>query len=220
MRTGMNLWEKVELSKLVIEHAIQKHPRLFVSCSFGKDSRVLADLVMQIKPDVEFIGIDTGYEFDQTLSFGEELVRETGMNFRWVRPPEEERKRIEAEFGDAIIKDDRYKCCEMKVPALKTVLPLFDAWITGLRRDENEFRQHAPLIDLSSVVKVNAIAFWTKEDVWAYITEKGLRYHPLYDEGYASLGCRPCTSKQANTERGGRFAGTSHQGQECGLHLA
>jgi phosphoadenosine phosphosulfate reductase len=215
----MDLWEKVELSKLVIEYAIRKYPRLFVTCSFGKDSRVLVDLAMEIKRDIPFIGIDTGYEFDQTLSFGAELVKETGMNFRWVRPSEEDRSRIEAEFGDLMIKNDRYKCCEMKVPALKTVLPQFDAWITGLRRDENEFRHQTPVIDSGNVVKVNAIAFWTKEDVWAYIVEKRLRYHPLYDEGYASLGCRPCTSRHADSERAGRFAGTSHQGQECGLHL-
>jgi phosphoadenosine phosphosulfate reductase len=214
----MKLWEKIEISKLVIEKAVKQYPRHFVTCSFGKDSRVLVDLAMQIEANIPFIGIDTGYEFDETLKFGAELVTETGMNFRWARPPEEERLRIETEFGDTMIKNDRYKCCEMKSPALRTVLPDFDAWITGLRRDENEMRQNTPLIDVGKITKINAIAFWTKEDVWNYIAERRLRYHPLYDAGYASLGCRPCTSQQGASERSGRFAGTSHQGQECGLH--
>jgi len=219
MRTGMNLWEKVELSKLIIEHAVEKHPRLFVSCSFGKDSRVLVDLAMQVRQDIAFVGIDTGYEFEETLSFSRSLVSETGMNFRWVRPPDEARNRIEAEFGESMIRNDKYKCCEMKVPALNTVLGDYNAWITGLRRDESEMRRSTPLVTSGDIIKINAIAFWTKEDVWSYIVQRKLSYHPLYDSGYASLGCRPCTSKNGASERAGRFAGTSHQGQECGLHL-
>ncbi len=216
----MKLWEKVELSKLVIESAIGRANKPFASCSFGKDSRVLVDLAMQVDPGLQFIGIDTGYEFPETLDFAISLVRETRMKFRWVRPPESARQRIEEVYGDSMIRQSRYKCCEMKAPALAPVLKEFDVWITGLRRDENEFRRTTPLFDQGEVVKANAIAFWTKEDVWAYIAEKGLRYHPLYDAGYASLGCMPCTSKASGSERAGRFAGTENVGSECGLHIA
>ena len=215
----MQLWEKVELSKLVMEKAIREHDRLFASCSFGKDSRVLVDLAMQVHPKLQFIGIDTGYEFPETLSFAEELIRDTGMNFRWVRPPEQERRTVEEAYGGLMVLDGRYKCCEMKTPAIAPVLREFDAWITGLRRDENDFRKETPVIDKGTVVKVNAIAFWTREDVWNYINEKRLKYHPLYDAGFASLGCKPCTSKGFGSERAGRFAGTDNQGWECGLHL-
>jgi phosphoadenosine phosphosulfate reductase len=215
----MKLWEKVELSKLVIKKAIQEHDRLFASCSFGKDSRVIVDLAMQVEPELPFIGIDTGYEFPETLAFAEELIGETGMNFRWIKPPERDRRSIEEAYGDSIILDGRYKCCEMKPPAIALVFEEFDAWITGLRRDENEFRKEMPVIDEGSVVKVNAIAFWTREDVWNYINENHLNYHPLYNAGYASLGCRPCTSKGLGSERAGRFAGTANQGRECGLHV-
>jgi phosphoadenosine phosphosulfate reductase len=215
----MKLWEKVELSKLVIEKAIREFDRPFVSCSFGKDSRVLVDLAMQVEPGLQFIGIDTGYEFPETLSFADELVRDTGMNFRWVRPPEKDRMNIEEAYGRLTVLDGRYKCCEMKTPAIATVLSEFDVWITGLRRDENDFRKETPVIDAGAVVKVNAIAFWTREDVWNYINDNHLRYHPLYDAGFESLGCMPCTSKGLGSERAGRFAGTANQGQECGLHL-
>jgi phosphoadenosine phosphosulfate reductase len=218
MGTFMKLWEKVELSKLVIEKTIREHDRLFASCSFGKDSRVLVDLVMQVCPELQFIGIDTGYEFPETLSFAKELIRDTGMNFRWVRPPEPARRFVEETYGGSMILDGRYKCCEMKTPAMTPVLREFDAWITGLRRDENDFRRETPVIDGGTVVKVNAIAFWTREDVWNYIHEKRLKYHPLYDAGFASLGCKPCTSQGLGSERSGRFAGTENQGLECGLH--
>ncbi len=214
----MKLWEKVELSKFIIEVAIARHSRVFASCSFGKDSRVLVDLVMQVNKDVPFIGIDTGYEFPETLAYANQLVAETGMHFRWIEPPDAERQRIETEFGEHTIRNDRYKCCEMKAPALSLILPQFDAWITGLRRDENELRKDTPILSEGRITKINPIAFWTKEDVWNYIVQNNLSYHPLYNQGYASLGCLPCTSKGGDSERAGRFAGTSQHGMECGLH--
>jgi phosphoadenosine phosphosulfate reductase len=224
----MTLAEKVEISKLVIQYALEKYPRTFAACSFGKDSRVIVDLAIQVKSDVPFIGIDTGFEFSETLSYADQLVRETGIQFRWVRPSEEARRRIDEEYGDDFIKNDQYKCCEMKIPAIEAVMGEYQAWITGLRRDETEYRKNTKLIETGRTVKVNPIAFWTKDDVWRYIKQNKLSYHPLYERGFTSLGCRPCTTegrirsgggRQGQFERAGRFAGTGHQGQECGLHL-
>lgn len=220
----MNLEEKVELSKLIIEHAVGRYSRIFAACSFGKDSRVLVDLAMQVKSDLLFVGIDTGYEFCETLDFADSLVHETGMNFQWVRPPEDDRRKIEADYADSLIKNDRYKCCEMKIPAIQTILGNYDAWITALRRDETEHRKNIRVIENGSIAKVNPLAFWKREEIWNYIYERRLRYHPLYDRGYASLGCRPCTSAPAEgghsteSERFGRFGGTANRGEECGLH--
>lgn len=226
---SMALSEKVEISKLLIQFALEKYPLTFVACSFGKDSRVIVDLTTQVKPDVPFIGIDTGFEFSETLSYAEELVRQTGIRFRWVRPSEEARRRIDEEYGDDFIKNDQYKCCEMKIPAIEGVMAEYHAWITGLRRDETEHRKNTRILELGKIVKVNPIAFWTKDDVWQYIQKHKLSYHPLYDQGFTSLGCQPCTTqgkvrsgggRQGQFERAGRFAGTGHQGQECGLHLS
>ena len=224
----MNLHEKVELSKLTIQYAVDKYPRVFTACSFGKDSRVLVDLAVQVKPDMLFIGIDTGYEFPETLAFAEDLVRETGINFRWVRPSEEAKRRIDAEYGDSFVRNDQYKCCEMKIPAIESIIHEYDAWLTGLRRDETEYRRNTRIIEGGKIAKINPVAFWTKDDVWNYIEQKKLRNHPLYSAGFLSLGCKPCTTqgrvrsgggRQGQFERAGRFVGTSHQGQECGLHL-
>ena len=218
----MQLREKVELSKIVIEQAVVKHSHIFAACSFGKDSRVIVDLVMQLRPNMQFIGIDTGYEFPETLSFAEELINETGMNFKWVRPSAEAINKIKFVYGDDFIKNDQYKCCALKLPAIKPELASHDAWISGLRRDEAPSRKETALIELSKdIAKVNPIAFWTKDDVWQYIKENHLKYHPLYDQGYVSLGCQPCTKPGSGDdgERAGRFFGTKYQGAECGLHL-
>lgn len=226
--SSLSLSEKVEISKTIIEYAINKYPRIFAACSFGKDSRVIVDLASQVRPDMPFVGIDTGYEFPETLAYAEELVRETGIRFRWVRPSEEARRRIDEQYGDSFIRNDQYKCCEMKIPAIEGILGEYEAWITGLRRDETEYRKSTKLIETGRVTKINPIAFWNNEDVWNYINGNNLSYHPLYDLGYSSLGCKPCTTsgrvrsgggRQGQFERAGRFAGTAHQGQECGLHL-
>lgn len=223
----MILAEKTELSKFIIERALEKYPRIFAACSFGKDSRVIADLAMQVKPDIQFIGIDTGYEFPETLAFADALVKETGMKFRWVKASDEARAKIDESYGESFVKNDQYKCCEMKIPAIESALHEYDAWVTGLRRDETEHRKNTKLIEQGKIAKVNPIAFWTKDDVWDYIKERNLRYHPLYDAGYLSLGCKPCTTegkvrsgggRQGQFERAGRFTGTANQGEECGLH--
>lgn len=223
----MNLHEKVELSKLIIEHALHLHPRMFAACSFGKDSRVIIELAMEVNPNFEFVGIDTGYEFEETLDYGNSLAEELGMNFRWVKPSKAAVAIIDKEYGDSFIKDDQYKCCQMKIPAIESILPQYTAWLTGLRRDETEHRKDTKLFEEGHIVKVNPIAFWTKDDVWEFIKLNNLRYHPLYDQGYPSLGCKPCTTqgqqqkgggRQGKFERAGRFSGTTHQGQECGLH--
>lgn len=223
----MTLSEKIEISKLIIENAIYKYPKIFATCSFGKDSRVIVDLAMKVKKDIIFLGIDTGYEFLETISFADDLVRETSMNFRWLRPDQESIAQINSEYGDAFIKNGQYKCCAMKAPAIKPAIDQFDAWITGIRRDETEQRNNTPIIELKeNIVKINPIAFWTVDDVWQYIKEYELSYHPLYDEGYPSLGCKPCTvlplspsGKINKNERSGRFVGSGCDGEECGLHL-
>lgn len=225
----MNLLEKVELSKLIVKHSLLVYPKVFAAVSFGKDSRILIDLIMSIDADFQFIGIDTGYEFAETLDHGKTLANELKMNFKWMKPSKEDRRKIDKEYGDSFIKNDQYKCCEMKIPAIEKVLGNYSAWITGLRRDETEYRKNTKLIEEGSIAKINPIAFWTKDEVWEYIKQFKLKYHPLYDEGYASLGCEPCTKrgktrkgggKQGRFERAGRFKETGNRGGECGLHLA
>ena len=188
---------------------------------------MLVHLAMRVNPKIQFIGIDTGYEFPETLKFASSLVKELGMKFKWAKASVTDKKKIDKDYGDSFVKNDQYKCCEMKIPAINGILGDYDAWVTGLRRDETEYRKNTQLVEQGKITKINPIAMWTKDDIWAYIKENKLRYHPLYDKGYPSLGCQPCTTagkvrsgggRQGQFERAGRFSGTSNTGGECGLH--
>lgn len=214
----MTIEEKQAQSKKIIAEAIAQYGRIFATCSFGKDSRVLVDLMLQVDPTMTFIGIDTGHEFPEILAFADELIAETGMRFSWVRPRAEDVSLIDAQYGERMIRHGKYKCCAMKAPAIASTLMSYDAWITGLRRDETEHRRDLPIIEKGQPTKIHPLAFWTVDDIWQYIREKKLSYCPLYDEGYLSLGCKPCTKKGGKTERDGRFTGGGSD-KECGLHL-
>lgn len=225
----MNLSQKIDSSLTTLSAAVKEFPRIFAACSFGKDSRVIIDLALTIKPDLEFIGIDTGFEFPETLSFAKMLTRSLKINFRWVGPTIEDRREIDRQYGDSFVLEGQYKCCAMKIPAVERLLPQYDAWITGLRRDETEFRRGTKLVERGKIVKVNPLAEWTSTDVWDYIKKKKLAYHPLYDAGFTSLGCQPCTTqgitqagggRQGQFERAGRLSGSGNAKRECGLHVS
>ena len=159
---------------------------------------------MQIKKDIPFIGIDTGYEFEETLSFAAELIDELNMNFTWAHPSDEDVERINREYGNSFRKNGQFKCCEMKLPAIEKHLSNYDAWITGIRRDETARRKDTKLVEQGTIDQINPIAFWTESNVWQYIKENDLSFHPLYYEGYKSLGCKPCTTEGKQQSGGGR----------------
>ena len=123
-----------------------------------------------------------------------------------------------AEYGDALWARDPDACCGLrKVSPLTQALSTVDAWISGLRRDQSPERAGTRKLawdEAHGVWKLNPLADWTERDVWRYIVEHDLPYHPLHDQGYASIGCVHCTSP--GNDRVGRWAGSAKT--ECGLH--
>jgi phosphoadenosine phosphosulfate reductase len=111
------------------------------------------------------------------------------------------------------------QCCgEAKVEALERGLDGVEAWITGIRREQAPSREAAPKLERDErrgIWKVNPLADWSEKDLWRYINEHDLPYHPLHDQGYASIGCAPCT--QPGGGREGRWAGQDKT--ECGIHV-
>ena len=243
----MTLEQKINLSKNIIEHSVSDHQRIFMSFSGGKDSMVLLDLVHQVKPDIKVIGIDTGYEFPETIEFTDRMVEKYKLDFEYLKPTlmqhrgvminyggmawEEYQKDTEKEFrlpsGDKV-KDGQWYCCAHKEPALQNFLNRkeYDAWITGLRADETENRRLTPIFQKGRIAKVNPIIFWTLDDIWAYIKDNKLDYHSKYDEGYKSLGCQPCTEAGFRDGKAnqGKFEDVGLSGErpddaECGIHL-
>lgn len=206
-----------------IEWAIQEHKgRTALSCSFGGPSgMVVLDMVMRYDRGVPVYYLDTGLLFPQT----HDLVRKVAQRYRIepvpVRPKLSVYEQDEA-FGVALWRRDPNRCCNLrKVEPQELFLAGFDVWIAGLRRDQSPGRRATPVAHYDerfSVVKLNPLAHWSADRIWAYVHEFDLPYNELNDRGYPSLGCVPCTDQVAPGEdpRAGRWRGSEKR--ECGLH--
>ncbi len=191
----------------VLAYAVERfHPRLTMACSFQKEESVLVHMLTEIEPHARVFTIDTGVLFPETLATWRAFEQCFGLH---------------VEVVDARNPDEPWNaahcCSEAKVDALERALSAVDAWITGIRREQASTRTGASKLERDQrrgIWKVNPLADWTEKDLWRYIFEHDLPYHPLHDEGYASVGCEPCT--QAGSGREGRWAGQDKT--ECGIH--
>jgi phosphoadenosine phosphosulfate reductase len=189
--------------------AAAQHERLVFLCSFQKEESVILDELLQVAPHTRVVTIDTGVLFPETLA-------------TWKRF--EERYGVHIDVEDAANPTNPWTgpehcCTPLKVAALERSLAVADAWVTGIRREQADTRATAELIEDDAkrpgVKKYNPLAFWTEKDVWNRIFERELPYHPLHDQGFASIGCATCT--QPGDGRSGRWAGTDKT--ECGIHV-
>jgi phosphoadenosine phosphosulfate reductase len=191
----------------VLKYAVESfHPRLTMACSFQKEETVLVHMMTEIEPSARVFTIDTGVLFGETLT--------TWKAF-------EDRFGLRVEVIDARSPDEPWtaeRCCgAAKVDALERALSDVDAWITGIRREQAQTRVGAPKVEQDEkrgIWKLNPLADWSEKDVWRYIFEHDLPYHPLHDQGYSSIGCAPCT--RPGDGREGRWAGQDKT--ECGIH--
>lgn len=230
----MNLFEKealiaqkeVELENAtpeeIIAFAVETFPNLTFACSFGAEDVVLVDMLQKISPKTDIFYLDTDFHFKETYETRDRMVeRYPGIPFVKVKPeitPEEQA----AQFGEELWKSDANACCNIrKVKPLTNILSKYEAWITGIRRDQAPTRANSKKIEYDTkfgLVKFNPIAHWTNEDVWNYIRENDVIYNPLHDQNYPSIGCEQCTRKVMPGEdpRAGRWSG--QEKTECGLH--
>lgn len=209
----MNLKEKIQDSLKVIEDAIDKYyPNIALACSFGKDSVTTLHLTRQIEPRIKIIFINTGLAFPETIEFRDRLVKDWDLYLEEYTPLQ--RYEVSNEEDRDIT-----ECCNMlKVEPTKRALQGLDAWITGLRADETAARKNLKQIESDlTPIKLNPIIKWTNDDVWNYIKGNNVPYHPLYDNGFVSIGCEPCTraGRWGEFERAGRWGGKK---DECGIH--
>ena len=193
--------------------------RLAVVSSFGADSAMLLALVADIDRDVPVIFLDTGKHFPETLAYRDDLVRRLGLrDVREVRPDPADLARVDPQ-GDLHrwVPDDC--CAARKVAPLDHALAPFDAWATGRRQHQARTRSALPFMEtVGGRVKFNPLADWTAERITDELDRRDLPRHPLLADGYASIGCAPCTRavRLGEDPRAGRWAG---QGKtECGIH--
>lgn len=192
-----------------------------LACSFGAEDVVLADMVARIDPTVPLFYLDTDYLFPETLEVRDRVAARYGLNVVAVKPllPLGEQA---AQHGADLFARQPDLCCKIrKVEPLRRHLGGFQAWIAGIRRDQAPTRANAGLVEWDNgfnLVKLNPLARWTWDDVWAYIRAHEVPYNALHDRNYPSIGCQPCTRQVQPGEdmRAGRWANFAKK--ECGLH--
>ncbi|HEY8081371.1 MAG TPA: phosphoadenylyl-sulfate reductase [Acidimicrobiales bacterium] len=195
----------------VIEWTLERFDaNVAMACSF--EDLVLIDLALASKPDLEVIFLDTLFHFPETLEFAHRFCEERGVSLTTTTPSSEAEQ---WPCGSA-------RCCELrKVEPLSRALKGRDAWLTALKRVDAPTRVDIAVVgwdDRFGLVKCNPLATWTDDDIAWYLREHELPEHPLWSQGYASIGCAPVTKPVAPgaSRRSGRWSDSDKE--ECGLH--
>jgi phosphoadenosine phosphosulfate reductase len=193
--------------------------RLLFTSSFGPGSGVLLHLWSEVARGLPVHFIDTGYLFEETLAYRDAVAAKLHLDVVVLKPPME-RGRFLEKYGLTLFRDDPDRCCAInKVEPLQLALPGKDAWVSGLRRDQSKTRSETPIaLRTDGPLKVHPLADWTARDVYRYLKEHDVPEHPMFEEGYVSVGCAPCTRPvmPGEDERAGRWSGSAKT--ECGLH--
>lgn len=207
----------------IIEWASDRFaPFIAMSSSFQTQSMPLLHMATRIIPDLNVLFIDTGYHFWDTLMFREKIEHEWNLKIIDLRRLPHWDVFVRQHARTLPIEDPNLCCYLHKVQPMQSALKGYQAWISGIRRDQTSVRAKAKFLELQpdGLLKINPLLNWTKADVNRYIEEHNLPKHPLYEKGYRSVGCAPCTIAIGvnDDERAGRWAGRGKV--ECGLHTS
>ena len=199
--------------------------------SFQVDGMVIIDMACRIDPDVRIVTIDTGRLPKETHELIDRVRDRYGVQVEVYHPSTPDVSSLVTKHGSNLFYRSlslRMLCCGIrKVEPLNAALESFDAWISGLRRDQSATRTNTPRVEIDEthgrIMKVNPLADWSYDDVWDYIRTNDLPYSELYNQGYTSIGCAPCTRAIEPGEdlREGRWWWeTGDAPKECGIHLS
>src|SRR2546425_10109223 len=199
-------------------------PRIAIASAFQAEGTAVIHMATRVRADVPILFLETGFHFAETLAFKQQLTERFGLNVVDLTG-EHTVESQEREFGPRLYERNPKLCCDInKVKPFDGALAELDGWITSLRRDSAWTRKNTPIVYQyecqpgHTLVKINPVANWTRADVWRYLKENDIPHHPLYDLGYASIGCAPCTRVvfPGEDERAGRWSGIMKT--ECGMH--
>jgi thioredoxin-dependent adenylylsulfate APS reductase len=213
----------------VLRWAYESFPRVAIVASFQAESSVLIDMAVRIRPDVHVVTLDTGRLPQETYDMIDRVRDRYAIEIDVVSPDAGDLAEMVGTHGVNLFHrsaDLRRLCCEVrKSRPLARALGAYDAWVTGLRRRQAATRSQTAVVasdpEHEGLMKIAPLASWTKDQVWAYIHERDLPYHPLYERGFTSIGCEPCTraTVTGEDERAGRWWWESEtEVKECGLH--
>ncbi len=214
---------KLDAVRATLAQALQGQHRACLTNSFQAEDMLLTRLAQELDPNIPILFLDTGYHFAETYAYRDKMAAAWKMNLTNLLP-EKTVAEQEAQFG-LLYQSAPDQCCKMrKVEPLFKAVAGYEVWLTGLRREQAKSRaalEESAMFTLpggQQVLKLAPLTEWTTRDVWYACEQLGIERLPLYDQGYASIGCEPCTSipTDPNDPRSGRWAGRK---VECGIHI-
>lgn len=209
----------------VLTWASETIDRLAVATSFQSSGLVILHLLRSIRPDLPVLFLDTGFHFPETMAFKDALAQQWDLDLVELRGEHGSVARQTELYGPGLYRRDPDRCCEInKVLPLQRALEGYDGWISGLRRDQSPLRAGTAMVEAQmlpsgrEIIKIHPLATWSRADVQTYIDDHGIPTHPLFERGYSSIGCWPCTRavSEQEHERAGRWDGYGKN--ECGIH--
>lgn len=204
----------------ILAWAIGAYPgRVGLSSSFGAESAGLLHMATQIDPKIPILFINTGFLFKETLEFAETLKKRLHLNLREFKASPQQIAETQKKLQDP--HNVIGSCCdEAKVSLMQASLEGLGCWIAGIRRNQSSTRKDIKIVESyqEGLVKVHPLANWTSKELYQYLTAHSLPFHPLWEKGYTSIGCEPCTRLPlpGQDARSGRWAGIDKT--ECGIH--
>ena len=223
VRTNPETIESLDAESLVVSVLAESEPStVCLTCSFQAEDMIVLDLLRRRLPHLPVLFLETGYHFLETYQFRDRMTAEWGLNLVNALPKKTVQQQ-ESEVG-ILYREDPARCCQLrKVEPLMASLEPFEIWFTGLRREQSPTRKNLKKIEQhrlpsgKTVLKVSPLADWTWAQVWEHTGKHKLSYLPQYDQGYASIGCEPCTAipDDPANPRSGRWSGKK---LECGIH--
>ena len=215
--------EKIAAAAALIREELRNDARdACLTNSFQAEDMVVLHMVRKIAPEIPVLFLDTGYHFAATYEYRDRMAAAWEMNLKNILPAHTVAEQ-EAEFG-LLNKTDPNKCCGLrKVGPLFAALEPYSVWFTGLRRQQAKTRANLQPVETFTLPtgkqlrKLSPLADWHTRDVWHYAEQHAIPLLPLYDLGYSSIGCQPCTSLPTGDDpRSGRWGGAK---VECGIHI-
>ena len=215
---------KVSEARRSIATALEQSQAPCLTCSFQAEDMVVLHLVRERRPDIPVLFLETGYHFPEVYRYRDEMTARYGLNLINLVPAQSVAEQ-EAEFGK-LYESQPDQCCKLrKVRPLFAALENYDVWFTGLRRVQSPTRANLSVLDHfalpsgKQLLKVSPLADWNDKEVWSFARLHDMPLLPLYELGYTSIGCQPCTTlpSDLSNPRSGRWAGRK---LECGIHIA
>ncbi|MCD6029465.1 MAG: phosphoadenylyl-sulfate reductase [Thermomicrobiales bacterium] len=202
--------------------------RLALATSFQADGMALLDMAYRIDPGMRVLTIDSGRLRQETYDFIDQVRERYAIPIEVYSPQAADLEAFVGEHGPNPFYRSlelRVRCCEIrKVSPLTRALSGLEAWISGQRRDHLATRRSIRIVERDplhgGIVKLNPLANWSEEQVWDYLRTHDVPHNPLYDQGFTSIGCAPCTRPTApgDDPRAGRWWWEQHTTKECGIH--